>query len=133
MGVGPGYGLPPGKFPSAALIESNTFTCFGDLDASPTKAWIVENRDKPGVARFFDYAFGRRPSEELYDLSKDPHQTKNVADSAAYRNQKQELSGQLMNILSKTGDPRVKGDGSIFDKPPYSDAPPPRRRKPKKK
>jgi arylsulfatase A-like enzyme len=129
MGVGPGYGLPDGELPATNLVESNTFSCFGDMDASPTKAWIVENRNQAGIARFFDYAFGRRPAEELFDLASDPQQTKNLADSKDYRDVKQKLSSRLMEVLTKTGDPRVTGKGSLFDESPYSDAPPPRRRK----
>jgi N-sulfoglucosamine sulfohydrolase len=132
MGVAPGYGLPAGALPSFEALEQNTFNAFGDLDASPTKAWIAVHKNDPGVDVFFDFAFGRRPAEELFDLSKDPHQIKNVAGDAKYAKAKKMLSDRLMKVLKGNGDPRVTGDGSVFDKPPFSSAPAPRPKRKKR-
>jgi len=120
MGTGPGFGRPAAPFPSTNELTNNTFGAFGDLDASPTKAWIIDNRNEPGFERYFAIAFGRRPTEELYDLKKDPHQTNNVASDPAYAAARQRLSDRLMSVLQETGDPRVTGDGSTFDKPPFA-------------
>ncbi len=120
MGTAAGFGQPRGPFPTYEQLEQNTFGAFGDLDASPTKAWIVTHRGDPGMKKYFDFAFGRRPAEELYDLRKDPHQMHNVAGDRAYRQTRKKISARLMSVLKETGDPRVMGDGSTFDKPPYS-------------
>ncbi len=120
MGTGAGFGRPAGDFPSFDVLENNTFGAFGDLDASPTKAWIIVHRDDPGVNRYFDFAFGLRPAEELYDLKKDPHQMHNVADDRSYAGRRKELSNRLAKLLKSNNDPRVTGDGSTFDKPPFS-------------
>lgn len=51
---------------------------YGDVDAhmlhypSPTKMFLLINRDAPGVKPYFNLAFAKRPAEELYDLRKDP-------------------------------------------------------------
>lgn len=132
MGVGPGYGLPNGPMPSYEQLNQNTFAAFGDLDASPTKAWLVTHRNDPGIGRFFDFGFGLRPGEELYDLRKDPHQLHNLATSPAYIQTRKELSRRLLTTLKQAHDPRVTGDGTTFDKSPYTDKPPPRRRKKRK-
>lgn len=126
MGTAAGYGAPPGDLPAFEQLEQNTFGAFGDLDASPTKAWLVTHRDDPGIGKYFEIAFGRRPEEELYDLRKDPHQMTNVAGAQAYSKAKEELSRRLLAELNETGDPRVLGDGTTFDKPPFSDQPAPR-------
>jgi N-sulfoglucosamine sulfohydrolase len=126
MGTSPGFGAPDGPMPSLEQLEQNTFGAFGDLDASPTKAWIVVHRDDKGVAPYFDFAFGRRPAEELYDLRKDPHQVKNVASDSTYQSTRELLSKRLLGVLKSTGDPRVTGDGSTFDKSPFADEPKPR-------
>lgn len=128
MGEGPGYGRPPGEMPSYEDLRENTFAAFGDLDASPTKAWIAVNREEPGIDKYFDFAFGRRPGEELFDLSKDPHQVNNVADDPAYAETKAALNKRLMNVLKETGDPRVSEDPVRFERSPFTDLPPPRRR-----
>lgn len=122
MGTGPGMGEPQGPFPSYEALRENTFAAFGDLDASPTKAWIVTHRDDPGMARFFEICVGRRPSEELYDLRIDPDQDVNVADKNEYREARSVLSNRLMKILRDTGDPRVTGDGKTYEKSPFTDA-----------
>lgn len=129
MGVAPGFGLPDGPWPSAAQLEKNTFLAFGDFDASPTKAWIAAHRKDPGMEMFVEFAFGRRPGEELYDLRRDPHQMKNVALYADYQPARKKLAARLNRVLTDAGDPRVIGAGDTFDKPPFSSKPPPRRRR----
>lgn len=128
MGTGAGFGRPDGDFPSFAILENNTFGAFGDLDASPTKAWIITHRNDPGIDRHFDFAFARRPAEELYDLRRDPHQMDNVADNRSYDAVRRELAKRLNSVLTSSGDPRVTGDGTTFDKPPYSDRIPRRKK-----
>ena len=105
-------------------LESNTYAAFADMDASPTKAWLVQHRTDPKWKWHYDYAFGKRPAEELYDLSKDPDQTNNVAADPAYAAQKQALADDLMSRLKAASDPRVTGDGKTFDQPPFTDVPP---------
>lgn len=123
----------PGATEEAAL-KGNTFAAFADMDASPTKTWLIQHRDDPDAKKFYDFAFAKRPLEELYDLKKDPDQTTNVADDPAYTSQKQELAERLLKTLADAKDPRVTGDGSTFDKSPYADAVgPPARAKPAKK
>ncbi|MDD9865154.1 MAG: hypothetical protein OXS32_02275, partial [Verrucomicrobiales bacterium] len=61
-------------------------------------------------------------------LADDPDQIKNVANDKKYAVTKRKLNRQLMGRLKKARDPRVLGDGSTFDKPPYVAEPPPRRR-----
>ncbi|MDA2930912.1 hypothetical protein MYX84_13375 [Acidobacteria bacterium AH-259-O06] len=101
-------------------LENNTFIAFGDFDASPTKAWLVSHRNDAKWKKFYDYAFTKRPREELYILADDPDQVKNVADDAKYEKIRKKLNRQLMARLRKAKDPRVTGDGSTFDKPPYT-------------
>jgi uncharacterized sulfatase len=122
--------------PPASVLEQNTFAAFADMDASPTKAWLIGQRDEPQWQWHYQYAFGKRPSEELYDLRQDPDQTKNLAADPALASVKQELADRLLKILRDARDPRVTGDGGTFDRPPYSSQPePPKAKaaKPKKR
>jgi len=110
--------------PPADALENNTFVAFADMDASPTKAWLVAHRDDPMWKWHYDFAFGKRPDEELYDLRKDHDQINNVAADPAYAKSKQELSERLLTLLKDAADPRVTGDGQTFDRPPFTDVPP---------
>ena len=92
----------------------------GDCDNGPTKSYMVENRNRDQHHQeLYELAFGKRPSEELYDCRQDPEQLVNVADDPAYAEIKQELSKQLMEQLLATGDPRATGGGDEFDAVPY--------------
>ena len=109
--------------PSAEELENDTFITFGDLDASPTKAWIVQHRNDPQWKKFYDYAFAKRPREELYAIATDPDQLRNLANIPAMAIVKESLREQLMQELKSTADPRVTGDGLLFDSHPYSAIP----------
>ena len=64
--------------------------------------------------------YGKRPKYELYDLRQDPHETKNVAENPAYAIIRTQLEKQLMDELSRTGDPRLIDNGKFFETPPMS-------------
>ncbi|MDB4512159.1 sulfatase [Arenicella sp.] len=103
--------------PSWEEINGNTRLTYADVDAGPTRTWMLQNRDNPEYALQWNLGFGPRPEIELYDLKKDPHQISNVADTTDYRETQEALHAQLMAELEKNGDPRL--DGDQFDYPPY--------------
>lgn len=105
-----------GPEPSYERLATNTRCAFADIDASPTKAWLVQHRKDPGMEGFVEYAWGKRPAEELYDMAKDPDQATNVADHPAYAETLAKLRDQLMAELKANDDPRL--DGDAFDHPP---------------
>jgi len=118
--LGDHYDLDSDKEPSIKTLTSNTFATLPDEDAGPTKAWIVSNRKDPKVKPYFDHAYGKRPREELFDLSKDPHQMKNVANDPEYQTVVAALREKLMNELASTNDPRLEKDGEFFETPPMA-------------
>ena len=93
---------------------------FADLDASPTKAWLVTNWNDPAVRPFAERELGQRPAEELYDLGKDPHQLQNVAADPAYADEKAKLASALIQILETSGDPRVTEKPVRYEGPPFA-------------
>ncbi len=120
MGVAPGFGLPPSEMPPYEQLREDTRTAFADLDASPTKAWLVTNRDDPLAKPHFERDLIQRPTEELYDMTRGPHQLTNVADDPSYADQKRELAARLMKILEGSGDPRVTEDPPRYEGPPFA-------------
>lgn len=111
--------------PKADDLEVNTFLTFAEIDASPTKAWLIEHRNDASWRRYYDYAFGKRPAEELYDLRKDPDQIHNLASDPAHAEPRRQLAEQLTAALRQAGDPRVTGDGGTYDRSPFTDLPEP--------
>jgi arylsulfatase A-like enzyme len=105
-------------------VDHNTFAAFADMDASPTKTWLVHQFGEEDWEWHYNYAFGKRPGEELYDLRKDPDEVLNVAADPAYAPQKRELAARLQKILTDAGDPRVIGDGQTFERSPFTDPEP---------
>ena len=101
-------------------ITKTTRTTHPDDDAGPTKGWLVSERNSQKWKSHYEWVYGKRPKYELYDLKKDPHETKNVADDPAYASVKADLERRLMGVLSSTGDPRLIDDGKFFETPPMS-------------
>jgi uncharacterized sulfatase len=106
--------------PSAEALEKNTFVAFADMDASPTKAWLVRQYGGSKWQWHYDYAFGKRPGEELFDLRSDPDQTVNVAADPKYAKTRADMEQRLMGELTRTGDPRLVEGGKFFETPPMS-------------
>lgn len=108
----------PERWPAGVAVAAENFSgkAFHDIDASPSKAWMIAHSEDPKVEKLFRLGFGKRPGEELYDLKSDPDQMNNVADKPQYAEIKKKLSDKLMADLVATKDPRVLGGGDQFDK-----------------
>lgn len=119
-------GKPAGAMPGSRALRDDTRAAFPDLDASPTKAWLVTYRDDPQVAPWFHRFLGKRPAEELYDLATDPHEFVNVAGDPEHAAAKDRLALRLMKILEDSGEPRVCD--VRYEKAPFT-GPVPRRGK----
>ncbi len=102
----PDYNAPPQGF-------------FGDVDRGATKSFLMANALDGEIRPYYLLAFGRRPAEELYDLERDPHQLRNIADDPAMTQVKQELLWRLEAYLRAHGDPRQRGD-TAWDGYPFT-------------
>ena len=119
--MGAPYSAVGESSPPAEDLETNTYVAFPDMDSSPTKAFLVIHRNEPQWKWVFDYTFGKRPAEELYDLNKDPDQINNLAADPAYAAQKSKLAEELVAKLKAAGDPRLTDDPP-FEHSPFTDA-----------
>ncbi|HBE13987.1 MAG TPA: sulfatase, partial [Clostridiales bacterium] len=112
--------VTPEFTPDASELEKNTRIAFADMDASPTKAWLVKNRLNPNWKWFYQIAFGKRPAEELYDVHRDPDMIHNLAGNPEFAAVKKKLSDQLMSELKRAQDPRVAENPPRFEMPPFT-------------
>ena len=109
-----------GGTPTWDKLANNTGVTLSDEDAGPAKAWLVLNRDTAQGKPFFDHAYGKRPAEELYVLSDDPHQMRNRAGDKTLEGIRKNLRERLLKTLEETGDPRVQENGTFFETPPLA-------------
>lgn len=91
-----------------------------NCDGSPTKTFLTELPADSPEYRYYELSFGKRPAEELYDITTDPDCVENLADDPKHRQTVERLWKQLEGALKEQGDPRVLGEGEIFDFYPYS-------------
>ena len=109
--------------PSYEVLCWDTHAVFKDLDAGPTKAWLILNRARQDVRPLFEIAIGKRPLEELYDLRVDPDHMNNVADDPDYAHIREELADRLGTVLRENDDPRVVESPCRFELPPFAGPP----------
>jgi uncharacterized sulfatase len=89
---------------------------FTDIDACPSKSFIIEHYKEADIAPFFDLAHAKRPEVELYDINRDPYCLKNLAGTPNLEAVEREMKQALMKELTRSRDPRVVGpDTEVFD------------------
>jgi len=98
----------------------NPETGYLDTDASPTKTLLLERGRKDRADRFWQLNFGMRPAAELYDLGSDPDAVVNLAASPEHREIAIRLEAEMTARLEEQGDPRMFGQGHLFDEYPVS-------------
>jgi uncharacterized sulfatase len=119
--MGSPKGVTDEKTPGYGPLQNDTFTAFADMDASPTKAWLVTHRNEPEWKWHYEFAFAKRPAEELYDVRKDPDQVNNLAGDPAFAEIKGQLAQRLGKTLADAKDPRVTEQPPRFERAPFTD------------
>jgi arylsulfatase A-like enzyme len=100
----------------------NPETGYLNTDGSPTKTEILNaNRAKPGDPHWL-LCFGKRPAEELFNLKDDPDCMNNLAAAPEHQDRRAALGAQLLARLKEQQDPRMSGQGDVFDNYPYAGA-----------
>ena len=83
-----------------------------DTDGSPTKTLLEDlGQDDP----YWQHSFGKRQSEQLFDVSSDPDCVKNLIDDPGHAEDATKLRQTLMAELERQQDPRILGTGDSFD------------------
>jgi N-sulfoglucosamine sulfohydrolase len=95
-------------------------TGYLNCDGSPTKTLLLKARKKQGEEHFWKGSFGKRPQEEFFNVKDDPECLNNLADNPDLSPLKNQLKDQLFAELKKQGDPRMFGNGHIFDEYSYA-------------
>lgn len=109
------------NFETTRYPAGNPLAGYPNVDASPTKTELLKLRDDPMLSRFWRMSFGFRQAEELFDLSKDADCVTNLAGQTEQIATQQAMKELLLATLKAQGDPRMEGNGKIFDDYPYAD------------
>jgi len=109
------HNFEPSRWPAC-----NPETGYMDVDGSPTKTEVLNARNGSATKSFWTACFGKRGAEELYDLRGDPDCLCNLADTDGMRSQQAALHKQLFDELRAQQDPRVLGNGGVFDAYPHA-------------
>ena len=92
----------------------NPETGYTNCDSSPVKTRILELY-RQGRKYHWQLAFGKRPADELYDVTCDPFCLTNLAYLPEFAGTRDELRRELEQVLTETGDPRIGGEGDVFE------------------
>ena len=98
----------------------NPETGYLNCDGSPTKTVVLNKRTTPELNTYWEMNFGKRPALELYNIDDDPECMNNLADMDEYADLIEELNDHLKIELVAQGDPRMLGNGHIFDEYIYA-------------
>jgi hypothetical protein len=108
--------LRPDRFPAGDETIPGTPSIYGDVDGGPSKALLIDNKDEASIQYYFNLSFGKRPSEELYDVVKDPFQLHNLAGNKLYGTVLNTMRIKLDDWMEKENDPRRNGGGDEIDR-----------------
>lgn len=102
----------------------NPETGYMNCDGSPTKTRLLEARRREpaseAAVRYWSWSFGRRPSEELYDVRTDPDCVTNLADRVEFAGRKAALRKRMEAQLAAQDDLRMVGRGREYEAHPYA-------------
>lgn len=88
---------------------------YNNCDNSPTKSYLTGLTENDSDYNYYLLSFGKRPSDELYDMETDPDCIHSLADDPEYAGIVKALRSKMDSELKKQKDPRVLGNGDIFD------------------
>ncbi len=112
------WNLKPDRWPAGNPTGSGQPQGYHDIDACPSKTFIIERRDEyPELAAA---SLDKRPEEELYDINADAACLNNLAEQAEFEQIRTILRTELEKTLAETGDPRMSGSEIFESYPRYS-------------
>lgn len=98
----------------------NPRTGYLNTDGSPTKTEILKARREGRDDTHWQLAFGLRPEYEMFNIETDRECLSNIADATRYAEVRAQMEKNMTQSLRAEGDPRVLGNGKLFDEYPYA-------------
>jgi arylsulfatase A-like enzyme len=109
------------NFDTTRWPAGDPVTGYLNCDGSPTKTICLKSRANIESKKYWEWSFGKRAGLELYNISKDPECMFNLAENTDMQSILTQLKDQLYAELEEQSDPRILGNGYIFDQYEYAD------------
>jgi len=87
---------------------------YGDVDNSISKFLIMKMEGNPSDKDYFQLAFNKRPSEELYVLADDAYNLKNEIDNPEYKQELEILRKDLAEWMIEKNDLRATEPQTVY-------------------
>ncbi|MCF7847591.1 MAG: hypothetical protein K9M45_01980, partial [Kiritimatiellales bacterium] len=94
-----------------------------NCDDSPTKSYLTGLKPGQDEYIYYEMSFGKRPEEQLFQIQKDPACIDNLAGNPEYAAVIKRLRKIMESDLTAQQDPRVLGQGDVFDTYKYMGRP----------
>ena len=98
--------------------ENPLIDAYCDIDWSPSKAELQSKKTDKTIQPYFIHATAKRPSEELYDIKKDPGCMNNLIDDTKHKTIASSMRKELNKQLKDTKDTRLSNP-EVWDTYPY--------------
>ena len=98
----------------------NPETGYLNTDGSPTKTELLNARREGRNDTYWQLAFGFRPEYEMFNIETDRECLSNLANAKRYATVREQMKRTMNTALEAEGDPRLLGNGDIFDRYPYA-------------
>ena len=98
----------------------NPETGYLNCDGSPTKTVLLNGKTNPETFDYWNWNFGKRPAQEFYKIDEDPECMNNLIGEEQYADLINNMLNQMQGELEEQGDPRMSGQGHIFDEYTYA-------------
>lgn len=105
----------PAGDPMEVTKDGTLNDAYYDIDDAPSKQFLVNHRNEPAVAPYFNLAVGKRPEYELYDLNNDVDCLHNIAGNPAYAGALARMKQKLNDKLTATKDTRIGTNPEIWE------------------
>jgi arylsulfatase A-like enzyme len=109
------HNFEPTRFPGG-----NPETGYMDADGGPAKTEVLNSRRIAGEKKYWQWSFAKRPQEELYHLRTDSDCIKNLVTEPEQEKRLNDFKKELFDQLKEQLDPRILGNGKIFDDYPHA-------------
>ena len=99
----------------------NPETGYLNTDGGATKTVVLNSIYSPDTFKYWNWSFGKRNEEELFDIKNDPDCMRNLAQEEEFQNLLTTMRRELVTELTEQGDPRMFGKGDLLESYTYTD------------